>query len=392
MPSPSASSPTSITGKLSRAPRLLFVLAGQSNMAGRDRSSPPTAGAQQDVVSLDAATATTAAISGTRHSLVAFAQREDAWGAAAHPLHADKPEKVGVGPGLSFAQHVLNGCGAACVGGVGLVPCAFGGSELARWEEGDLFAECVRRVELRLASPPPDGAVEEAATSSPSGRRVELCLASPPPDDDDRPVELAGLLWHQGENDCGDGASASTYGARLPAALDALRRAIGAPDLPVIVCELGYWLDQADPCYTHAVAINAAIVAAPGAMEHAACVSAHGLAHKGDRLHFDAPAAEALGIRYADAWLQMREPHGDDRTETEATTAATSRSSSSSRSSTHHPVKRAKATRQEEALAVGAHGGGGRGARPFSFPTTAQGAAEESRSRATTEAAVRDRP
>ena len=167
----------------------------------------------------------------------------------------------------------------------------------------------------------------------------------------------------------------------------ALRRAIGAPDLPVVVGELGYWLDQADPCYTHAAAINSAIVATPAAMEHAACVSAHGLSHKGDRLHFDAPAAEALGIRYAEAWLQMREPHGDDRREAGATSFDFGSSTSSSFTATRGAVKRPKVTRQDEALASEIHGGG---ARPFSFPDTPQGAAEESRGRPTTEAAVRD--
>lgn len=218
-------------------------------------------------------------------TIYSFAQRQDGWTHARHPLHADKPEKAGVGPGLAFAERLRSRSGAACIGGIALVPCAFGGSELARWEaaphRGDLFDECVRRVQLSLETPPPDG----------------------------RPVKLAGILWHQGENDCGDAASAATYAKRLPAALDALRCAIGgggAP-VPILLGELGYWLDQSDADYVHATTINAAIVDAPGRLPCSACVSAHGLAHKGDRLHFDAQASEELGRRYADEWLRLVE-------------------------------------------------------------------------------------
>lgn len=336
----SAASPTSVCDGFSRAPRLLFVLAGQSNMAGRDRSPAPSSATASD-------------------HILAFTQRSDRWELAAHPLHADKPEKVGVGPGLAFAQQLLSHCGDAAIGGIGLVPCSFGGSELARWEEGgDLFDECVRRV--------------------------ALCLETPPTDT--RPLVLAGLLWHQGENDCGDAASAATYASRLPATLDALRRAIGAPNLPVVVGELGYWLDQADADYAHASAINSAIVAAPSAVEHSMCVSAHGLAHKGDRLHFDARAAKTLGGRYADAWLHLRnalehkEPSSWRRADvTKAKEDVEGDDASREEDDEGIPTKRRRSAGETQ----------GKRPRPFSFPATSR-AADECQGRETTEAAVRD--
>jgi hypothetical protein len=257
---PTNSSPSTVLGPIARTPRLLFVLAGQSNMAGRDAVLPSIP----------------AQASASSSSIRCFAQRKDEWEAAAHPLHQDKPEKAGVGPGLTIAIEVQRLYDQSVLGGIGLVPCSQGGTELARWEEGgDLFIECVRRVKLAL-------------------------------EDHDRPVHLGGLFWHQGENDCGNASSAATYAARLPRALDALRCALGEPELPVVVGELGYWLDQADPDYAHAPAINAAIVEAPQAMTNCACVSAHGLAHKGDRLHFCAESAEELGRRYASAWLELQ--------------------------------------------------------------------------------------
>ena len=265
---PTTSSPASIVGPLSRTPRLLFVLAGQSNMAGRD--------------AVVTRTVTPPAAAACASNIRCFAQRKDEWEAAVHPLHQDKPEKAGVGPGLALAHEVQRHHDHSMVGGIGLVPCSHGGTELARWEEGgDLFVECVRRVKLALEG-------------------------------HDRPVKLGGLFWHQGENDCGDALSASTYAQRLPRALDALRCALGEPELPVVLGELGYWLDQADADYVHAPAVNAAIVEAPRIMSKCACVSAHSLSHKGDRLHFCAESAEELGRRYASAWLEIQSGVSDE--------------------------------------------------------------------------------
>ena len=38
---------------------------------------------------------------------------------------------------------------------------------------------------------------------------------------------------------------------------------------------------------------------------HTACVSAEGLKHKGDKIHFDSPSFRELGKRYAEAFLKM---------------------------------------------------------------------------------------
>jgi hypothetical protein len=38
---------------------------------------------------------------------------------------------------------------------------------------------------------------------------------------------------------------------------------------------------------------------------HSAFVSAEGLQHKGDKIHFDSPSFRELGKRYAEAFLKM---------------------------------------------------------------------------------------
>ena len=250
-------------------PRLIFVLAGQSNMAGRG--------------SLDEAKAVP-----SEPRVVVFSPVGDkeVWHMATDPLHPDtNSRKAGVGPGMAFAHELLR-LAPRIAPSIGLVPCAFGGSELARWEEGgDLFAAAVARVQRCLAE----------------GEATDV---------------VAGVLWHQGESDCCDAALATSHAARLAAALEQLRAAIGCPAVPVVLGELGYFLDVTDPRFIHARQVNAGMVSRAAGdvsriaipLADLACVSAHGLDHRGDRLHFSSAAAEELGRRYAHAWLQLARP------------------------------------------------------------------------------------
>jgi hypothetical protein len=51
--------------------------------------------------------------------------------------------------------------------------------------------------------------------------------------------------------------------------------------------------------------VDAAHRALPSRLPNVRYVSADGLAHKGDTLHFSAPAARELGRRYAEAYLTL---------------------------------------------------------------------------------------
>ena len=231
---------------------LLFVLAGQSNMAGR--------GALSEVRADEDA------------RIQAYGQADGVWRTARDPLHADKPGKEGVGPGLAFARTLLATSPPAAKR-IGLIPCAWGGSELARWtSSGDLSAACVRRV--------------RAALTAGRGR-------------------LAGLLWHQGESDAGSAASAFAYAEALPRALADLRVAFGAPTLPLVVGEIGKFLDTSDGRFARAADVNAAINRLPQQLAACAAVGSDGLAAQSCRVHFDAESADELGRRYARAWASL---------------------------------------------------------------------------------------
>jgi hypothetical protein len=233
----------------------LFLLAGQSNMAGRgdvaaeDRTSPP------GILALN---------------------RELEWVPAAEPLHFDKPS-AGVGPGLSFGR-VIAARNADAV--IGLIPAAVGGSPITAWEPGVIYPETGAR--------PWDDAL----------LRTRHAL---------RHGELRAILWHQGESDTNPQA-ARWYESRLRTLIGRFRTEFGNARLPVLIGQLGHWPERPwDEAWKRVDQAHRDVAAS---MPDVRFISSEGLAHKGDVLHFDAPAARELGRRYAAAYLAMTTSSG----------------------------------------------------------------------------------
>ncbi len=228
-------------------PTDLFLLIGQSNMAGRGVLEPqdqkPIAG-------------------------VYTFNKDKAWAPAIDPLHFDKPNLPGVGLGRSFASFVIAQKAATSVG---LIPAAFGGSALEEWTPG---------------SPHYVNAVARA--------KAALALAGPG-------ARLRGILWHQGEADSKLEARATTYRARFATMIDQLRKDLDAEKVPVIVGQLGEF--YADP---YAKTVNEQLAMVPLSVRFSGFVSSQGLKHKGDDVHFDSPALRELGRRYGLAWLALQ--------------------------------------------------------------------------------------
>ena len=180
---------------------------------------------------------------------------------ASEPLHTD-PDAA-IGPGMSFATHLLE---RSHIERVILVPCAVGGTWIDRWTPGaDLFLT----------------AVDETAAATRHGN-------------------LGGILWHQGEANAADHESASAYGEDLEAVIRGFRKAFGVR-VPFVAGEIGRFLGEYGGCPEFR-RINRSIHDVCNSAPLCATVSAEGLGHTGDFLHFNARAARALGIRYADAW------------------------------------------------------------------------------------------
>jgi len=265
----------------------VFVLIGQSNMAGRgvlktqdsDDSSPP--------------------------GVFCFDYDDDAWLPASQPLHRDPPivasqggaEPKGACLGWAFARRLLDE--RLVDGSVGLVPCAFGGSPLSRWvrqartdrkhgTDGDTPveqpADLYESAQAILPNPGNPGDLYERAW-----RRTKLALASHPN------AVLRGFLWHQGESDASSPELATTVATRLTELIANLRDDLTAEsipfpyarrrefEVPFMIGELGYFLPSSDarPCVMD---VQQQLATAARAVADCALVSAKGLTHLGDQV------------------------------------------------------------------------------------------------------------
>jgi hypothetical protein len=227
----------------------LFLLAGQSNMAGRGDVEPRDRQPAAGLFALSAA---------------------EKWEPAVDPIHYDKPKIAGVGLARSFGQTLLSARQSA---EIGFVPAAYGGSLLEEWLPGGKhYVEALRRT----------GVARAAGT-------------------------LRGLLWHQGESEANDETRARTYLERFLRVVEGFRRDLAAPHLPVVVGQLGGFLRTSGVEFPTPFAgvVNRQLAEAAVACARLALVPSAGLAHRGDELHFNAPSLRELGRRYAHAFMML---------------------------------------------------------------------------------------
>ncbi|MEO7412350.1 MAG: sialate O-acetylesterase [Opitutaceae bacterium] len=229
----------------------LFLLVGQSNMAGRGVPFP------EDKVPA---------------ARVLMLNQAGEWVPAVDPLHFDKPAVIGVGIGRSFGLAV-----AAATPGVtiGLIPCAVGGSPIDAWKPGAFYAE--------TKTHPWDDAMIRARLALQSGT-------------------LKGILWHQGESDSKP-ELAPAYAAKLLDLVKRLRTELNAPNVPFIAGQMGRF--EGAPWDEHRTRVDQAQRELPNKVPHVAYVTAEGLKDKGDKIHFDTASFRELGRRYAEAYLKL---------------------------------------------------------------------------------------
>ena len=225
----------------------LFLLIGQSNMAGRGKVGPEEAGPIPRCLTLN---------------------RDGKWIRTTTPIHFDR-KAAGYGIANAFVRRYLDEHPTETVG---LVPCAVGGSRSMTWSPED--------------APDPVGTNFRRALA-----RARLAQAN---------GRIVGILWHQGEADVGflrrDPAHGDRYVARLAALATALREGLGCADAPFLVGEIG---TLPKDC----TAMNPVLAAAAAAIPNGRLVKASDLTgHLPDGVHFDTPSYRIFGARYYEAW------------------------------------------------------------------------------------------
>lgn len=226
----------------------LYILMGQSNMAGR--------GLISDSLKI------------LQNEKIWMLTKDLNWVVARHPIHFDKPAVAGVGPGLSFGIAMS----AANPGiRIGLVPCAVGGTSIDKWQPG--------AFDQATSTYPYDDAVIRIKEAMKHGK-------------------IKGILWLQGEADSNE-AAATQYINKLKVLIGQIRRLTGDKKLPVVIGELGRF----KPNYQ---SFNQVLHQAPQAIRHSAVATSEGLTDKGDRTHFDARSATLYGNRFAEQMLKLQ--------------------------------------------------------------------------------------
>ena len=227
-----------------------ILIIGQSNMAGRGLPSEAPA-----LNNLDG-----------RIKVL----RNGRWFDAYRPMNPDR-STAGVCLAESFAaKYALDRPEVT----VGVIPCADGGTSISQWEEGSLlFDNAVNCARLAM-----------------------------------RTSNLAAILWHQGEADCGD-SKRPLYLERLSKMLKALKRAIGAEEVPVVVGGLGDFLfdREESPALKNYGKLNEILKGYADTEERVAFASAKGLTGNPDNLHFSAKSLLAFGERYYEAFLSVED-------------------------------------------------------------------------------------
>ena len=234
------------------APTDLYLLIGQSNMAGRGITNAANRLSSERVFKFT---------------------KDRKWAEGVEPIHYDRPF-VGAGPGLAFARSMADADDQVVIG---LIPCADGGTPLSRWEPGcDLYTNAIARTKAALAT---------------GGR-------------------LRGILWHQGEADSWAKETAETYAVRLTNMVTQLRHDLDAEEVPFIAGEVGLHYEislKKRGKKSFVREINAQMKKAVGSLLAASWVSADGLESGQDGIHFTTDSAYELGRRYARNMLRMRD-------------------------------------------------------------------------------------
>jgi len=225
----------------------VFLLAGQSNMAGRGVVETQDTLSDPRIFSINA------------QSKIILAKE---------PLHFYEPNLVGLDCGLSFGKALLPHLPKKTA--ILILPTAVGGSSISQW----LGDSTHRKVKLW------SNFLEKVAIGKKHG-------------------QIKGILWHQGESDAND-KNIPLYAGRLAQLVQKFRTAVGNPQLPIIMGELGAYSQNPGQWKQ----INAQIWGYVIKDFYAALVTTQDLQHKGDKIHFDSAGQRMMGKRFAEAYVE----------------------------------------------------------------------------------------
>ena len=232
---------------LKRKNTWVFILAGQSNMAGRGLVEPQDTIPSERIFTIN------------KNGKVVIAKE---------PLHFYETTLTGLDCGLLFGSAIVKEAPARI--SVLLIPTAIDGSSISQW----LGDSTHRNVKLLT------NFKEKVAIGKKYGT-------------------IRGILWHQGESDTNP-KDAPQYRERLTQLFKIFREAAGNESLPILIGELGGYSDN-----ENWAAVNEQLYLYSATDSDTAVITTTDLKDKGDALHFNSEGQRILGQRFAKAYLKM---------------------------------------------------------------------------------------
>ena len=222
----------------------VFMLAGQSNMAGRGLVAPCDTLQQHRILTVNMG-------------------RQ--WVLAREPLHFYEPRLTGLDCGLSFARELIRHLPDSV--SIALMPCAVGGSSIRQWL-GDSLHRNVRLL-------------------SNFSSMVDLAK---------RYGTVRAVLWHQGESDASP-EGIMQYEQHLGKLISTFRQLAGSPYLPVLIGELGAFAPPEKQQRWDS--INFIIHQVASRDVNTFVIGTGDLETRGDSVHFNAAGQRSMGWRFA---------------------------------------------------------------------------------------------
>lgn len=224
-----------------------ILLIGQSNMAGR--------GFIEDVPPI--------------YNEYINMLRNGRWQMMAEPLNFDRPVS-GIGPAASFAQAWTEDHPGESIG---VITCAEGGSSIDEWIiDGLLTRHAISEAKFAMET-----------------------------------SEIIGILWHQGESDS-SGERYRTYEDKLLSLFKHLREELNAPDIPIMIGELGHYLGEFGfgKSAVEYNQINQILSRVAHNEKNCFLVTSKGLTANPDGIHIDANSQRKFGLRYYEAFSKQK--------------------------------------------------------------------------------------
>jgi hypothetical protein len=228
----------------------VFILAGQSNMAGRGFVEPQDTIPNKRIYSIN------------KNGELIFAKE---------PLNFNEPNMAGLDCGLSFGKELLNHIPDSI--SVLLIHTAVGGSSINQWINDSTFRNVTLLSNFR----------EKVKTARNYGM-------------------IKGILWHQGESDATTSENIELYQSRLNILFGKFRQAAGDQFLPILIGELGSFSENNDNWQS----INRQIYKYAKTDINSLVISTQDFDHKGDAVHFNSEGQREMGKRFAEAFVKLQ--------------------------------------------------------------------------------------